>query len=235
MDWKTLLRVILLIIVIMLIFWGFRYSAFNTRPIKACFSTGAKTDCPSFNVHTAHQNQDEAAQLMLKITKKNKQLMDHLREKYLVEYQTMNPDKENRIDIVNGLDSNILIAERVNQLLKKYDKDNIYEISPLNATNQTSYTENKRKLVFCLRNKKPNGDGEHDLHDINTIMFVVIHELAHMMNDRWGHKDEFWKLFKFMLQEAVECKAYTPVDYLRNPIVYCGLKISYNPLYDPTL
>jgi len=68
-------------------------------------------------------------------------------------------------------------------------------------------------------------------------MFVVVHELAHMMNDLWGHSEQsnFWYLFKFLLLNAVEIDIYKPVNYAVKPIVYCGLKLTYNPLFDNNL
>ncbi len=118
-------------------------------------------------------------------------------------------------------------------MLDRYNKDNIYEISPRNKSNLTSYTENKGdQLVLCLREKHPNSDGIYDLHDENTIMFVVVHELTHIMNDTWGHGPDFWKLFNFMISNAVEAGVYIPVDYSMFPINYCGLHLNHNPLYD---
>ena len=43
-------------------------------------------------------------------------------------------------------------------------------------------------------------------------MFVIIHELSHIMSKSIGHNSEFYDNFKFLLKEAVECvqlfKAY---------------------------
>jgi hypothetical protein len=65
-------------------------------------------------------------------------------------------------------------------------------------------------------------------------MFVVIHELAHIANERWGHSSEsqFWEIFKFLLHEAKLCGMHTPVDYSKYPVMYCGLNVNYNPYFD---
>ena len=63
-------------------------------------------------------------------------------------------------------------------------------------------------------------------------MFVAIHELAHIASETVGHNDEFWNNFKFLLDNAVEIKIYSPVDYKKNNIEYCGMKITDNPYYD---
>jgi hypothetical protein len=79
------------------------------------------------------------------------------------------------------------------------------------------------------KNKKEN---EGKLIDINTLTFVAIHELAHIMTKSEGHKQIFWQNFKFLLEEAKEAKIYKPVDYKNNPQPYCGMNITDNPLYD---
>ena len=35
-------------------------------------------------------------------------------------------------------------------------------------------------------------------------MFVALHEITHIMTKSIGHTEEFWRNFKFILQEAVE-------------------------------
>ena len=116
--------------------------------------------------------------------------------------------------------------EQSYMLRKNYEKNNIYEISPHNISGQTSFLRNKSILVLCLRRKDTG-----ELHDVNTIMYVILHELAHMINKEWGHKQLFWDKFHFLLQEAVDIGIYTPVDYSKKPMTYCGLKIQYSPLY----
>jgi hypothetical protein len=69
------------------------------------------------------------------------------------------------------------------------------------------------------------------LIDINTLMFVALHELTHLMTESIGHKQEFWNNFKFMLKHASEEGIYDPVDYSKSPTDYCGLMIDDNPLF----
>ena len=77
--------------------------------------------------------------------------------------------------------------ESLKRLKKNYRPNNITESSPGNK--YTSYSINKGdKIVFCLRSK----DGSNKLEDINTMMFVAIHELAHLMTKSIGHTTEFW-------------------------------------------
>jgi len=117
--------------------------------------------------------------------------------------------------------------EPVMRLTKRFNPSKISETLP--TSEYTAYSEDKgRKLAFCL-NKAKSGGG---LIDDNTLMFVAIHELAHLASASTGHTDEFWTNFKFLLQEAEKLNIYNPVDYKKNPSNYCGMVIDDNPYYD---
>lgn len=125
-------------------------------------------------------------------------------------------------------DNNRCSEERkvdIKRLYKNYDENNISESSPNNK--YTSYSINKgEKIVFCLREK----NDEQTLHDINTIMFVAIHELSHLMTEDIGHTPKFWDNMKYLLKHAIEIGLYTKVDYKNNPADYCGMQITGSPL-----
>lgn len=85
----------------------------------------------------------------------------------------------------------------------------------------TSYTINKGdEIVFCLRNE--NGD----LHNINLLMYVVLHEISHVACPEQGHTDLFKKIFAFIVETAISIDVYTKIDFYNNPVRYCGLTIS---------
>jgi hypothetical protein len=119
----------------------------------------------------------------------------------------------------------------VDALLNGYNPDVLTEHIPLG--NETSYTRNKGEAMrLCLRSKERPGE----LVSEDTLMFVVLHEISHIAAyDTWGHTPRFWQVFKFILQEAVAAGMYIPVDYAAAPVNYCGLNLSHNPLYDPTI
>ena len=118
--------------------------------------------------------------------------------------------------------------ENVKRLVENFNPTTIKETLP--TSEYTAYSENKgEKLAFCLNKKKKNND---NLIDSNTLTFVAIHEVAHIMTVSVGHTEEFWNNFKFLLENAVELKIYTPVDYKKEPENYCGMDITDNPYYD---
>ena len=143
-----------------------------------------------------------AADLLARVTNKLKDLVKHMGENY--------PDREN-----------------VKRLVKGFNPKKINEILP--TSSYTAYSENKgEKLAFCTTTTKKG----NKLIDDNTLTFVGIHEVAHIMTKSIGHTKEFWQNFKFLLKNAAKIGIYTPVDYKRKPKEYCGMKITDNPYYD---
>lgn len=117
--------------------------------------------------------------------------------------------------------------KRVKRLVEKFNPKKIMETLP--TSKYTAYSENKgEKLAFCLTEEK----NSHHLIDKDTLTFVGIHELSHIMTESIGHKDEFWENFKFLLKEAKEAGIYYPHDYKLKPRQYCGMTIDENPYYD---
>jgi len=117
------------------------------------------------------------------------------------------------------------IITDVNRLKGNYNEEHISESSPGNT--YTSYSINKgEKIVFCLRSK----DDAKKLIDLNTLTFVAIHELAHLMTKSIGHEPEFWGNMKFLLKEGISIDIYKKQDFNSNPVEYCGMKITDTPL-----
>lgn len=144
-----------------------------------------------------------AADRLATINNKMNKLVSYLADKY--------PNKEN-----------------VKRLVKNYNPKEIYETLP--TSEYTAYSENKgEKLAFCLDTEK-NSKGR--LIDINTLMYVALHELSHICTESIGHTEEFWDNFKFLIKESKILGVYNPIDYKNNPARYCGMNITDNPLYD---
>jgi len=130
--------------------------------------------------------------------------------------------------LVNHLSKKYPEKENVQRLVNGYNPKKIYETLP--TSEFTAYSENKgEKLAFCLDTEK-NSKGR--LIDMNTLMYVALHEVSHIATKSIGHNDEFWNNFKFMITEAKEINIYNPVDYQKEPARYCGMNISDNPYFD---
>lgn len=145
---------------------------------------------------------------------------------------------------VQSEDSIPLLSEminRINQLIQEIQKHpqptySLVRLRPWDSSfvtenkfnswkyHSTAYSVNKGdELVFCLR------DTNNQLHDINTMMFVAIHELAHIVTDELQHTDKFWKNMQLLIDQAEYIGVYEPVDYKFNATEYCGVTIDQTP------
>ena len=109
------------------------------------------------------------------------------------------------------------------------DKYNPYRLTETEENSKyTSYSLNKgEKIALCIR----KDDNNLTFEDENTVIFVAIHELSHIMTESVGHEKEFWENMGFLLEKAHQLNIYQPVDYSENNTNYCGMEITTTP-YD---
>jgi hypothetical protein len=95
----------------------------------------------------------------------------------------------------------------------------------------TSSTINKGESIhMCLRQR----DGpDESLVNENTLIFVALHEMAHICTKSVGHDADFWNNFGWLLKEAEALGLYTYTDFAAHPVSYCGVHITDAPRYDP--
>ena len=112
----------------------------------------------------------------------------------------------------------------IERMVNNFNPNNISESTQDNK--YTSYSVNKgEKIVFCLRSR----DEKNNLVELNTMMFVALHELAHTMTKSIGHTQEFWDNFRILLKNARKLGIYERVNYDKKPVEYCGTKITNDP------
>jgi hypothetical protein len=139
------------------------------------------------------------------------------------------PDKLASIEqfitrFISHLRSKIPNDPRVKRLTSRLNNINIEESELKEGV--SSFTVNKGELIsVCVRSK----ENHSQFHNHQLILFVIIHELAHITSETFGHNDEFNKNFKWLLHEAQNV-GYTPVDYSVNPVTYCGVNVTNNPI-----
>ena len=129
---------------------------------------------------------------------------------YLFDNQKEYPDYAIYINHLHNRVNDIILVEST--------QDSIY----------TSYSINKgEQIVFCLRSRKIL----NELHDINLMMYVCLHEISHVASPYYEHEygnhgPIFKKIFKFILEIAEKIGIYQKINFRDNPIEYCGLTIS---------
>ena len=109
----------------------------------------------------------------------------------------------------------IRLHDRINDIvIVESTQDSIY----------TSFSVNKgEKIVFCLRSKKDI----NNLHDINLMMYVILHEISHVACPIYdNHGPLFKKIFAFITSNAINIGIYNKINFDQNNEEYCGLMIT---------
>jgi hypothetical protein len=92
----------------------------------------------------------------------------------------------------------------------------------------TSYSINKgEELVFCIRNKTSG-----EIHDLNELLYVAIHEIAHIGCPEIGHTHLFRMINLYLLKKAVCYGIYKYTDYSKDTKNYCGMELTSTILPD---
>ena len=112
--------------------------------------------------------------------------------------------------------------EGISMLKNNFNPDRLSETGL--GAKYTSYSVNKgEEIAICVRQP------DNTFIDDNTVMFVVIHELAHVMTKSVGHTQEFWDNMAYLLERGEELKIYVPKNYRETPVDYCGMEINTTP------
>lgn len=101
-----------------------------------------------------------------------------------------------------------------NSTIIESSKDSVY----------TSYSVNKgEQIIFCIRSRKTI----NKIHDINLMMYVALHESAHVACPVYdNHGPLFVKIFTFLTNVAMKLNLYKKIDFKQHPTEYCGMTIS---------
>ena len=120
-----------------------------------------------------------------------------------------------------------MIKEKFKKNLHKdKNRENYSDINPsisdiLNAINsitlhvgEDTYTINKKKTMVCMTDE----DGKY--YSDHTLIYVILHELSHVLCDEIGHTDKFHKINDNVLEKAAICGLYDknieiPDDYAK--------------------
>lgn len=214
-DINALIGLIVLVAILMYTYTNYEHLTNEVTYVKSTI------DGQEYLVRNT-KGKEEAANKLSRIKNALIRLTDHMNEKFVKRSGSNGEEMTERDDT-----SETGIRAAVKRLTQKFNPNNISESGA--KSKHTSYSVNKgEKIIFCLRQKNE----EQTFVDENTIMFVAIHELAHIMTLSIGHEPEFWNNFKILLREAVTLGIYQKEDYSKNPKPYCGITVSDNPLYN---
>jgi hypothetical protein len=148
---------------------------------------------------------EDSANTLAIINIRIKKLIEHLKIKYDL------TDKKNKF-------MSRLIEKYTPRLLSEAANDNRY----------TTFTVDKKDMHICLRTR----DTYEKLYDINILMYVVLHELAHFVNydennnPIIGHGPEFKYIFRILVKESMNIGIYNYMNFVNEPKEYCGIIIN---------
>lgn len=139
------------------------------------------------------------------------------------------PDAQIAADMLAQIRSELIqLVEELSKVDTKYkrayDKLQYTEFMENTENKYTSYSINKgEKLVFCLRDRRERH--KNKIHEHNLVMYVALHELAHIVTPEIGHTKLFWKNFHELLDEAEKRQIFKKINFTNTPKHYCGMFI----------
>ena len=218
---------VLLLLIIVYLYHSEIYHWFAVKP--TINTTGAVYR--DWNVISRYSNSADAANMLSRLNSIMIEFMRVLEKKYHINEPEDVIDDESHVHVLPS-DLPNDTYNQIAHMIRNYNPDEFYENDP-QFSKDTSYTIGKgQQTHFCLRDK----DNPDNLIPENVMLFVMLHEAAHMANyNDIGHNKKYWEVFKLILHEAVLAGIYEPVDYAKYPVMYCGLKVDYQPLYDDSL
>ena len=117
-------------------------------------------------------------------------------------------------------------------LIKRWPKVILFEALPEKNSHTTSFTMSKQRLGICLRDRNLN------LHTNHELMYVFIHEVAHLACEELQHTELFWVTFRIFQTIARAHRWWNPPNLNAFNFDYCvdAMKVRHKlpPSYDPT-
>lgn len=219
---RVALAAVVLLTVLVALLLARRYFASDHFTIEQTRPVASQVDGVRYRVHESHTGPQRAADTLARLNARVVELMRALRRRYV---RTEGDDPARRAAALH--------------LLARYNPDNLVENSPKDPAGDTAYTMDKGAIIaLCLRERDPALSGDpnsYDIHDLDTLTFVTLHEMAHIAINEVDHPPRFWSAFRFLLEEAERAGIYRSPDFARAPVHYCGVKIDYNPRLDPNV
>lgn len=131
--------------------------------------------------------------------------------------------------LVSVLASSSEYTDDCKRLAQRFDARAIGEASQESGNGTlSSYTLNKgEKISICLKCRGTCASSGFEPDGV--LIFVAIHELAHVANDETGHGAKFIELNRFFLRVAAQHGIWEYKDYESAPVQYCGTTIDAMP------
>ena len=119
-------------------------------------------------------------------------------------------------------DTKLCEQKRFKKLLKNKNFK-LEEIQP-EYFGEAAYSINKGEVIgMCVYNNNKF------IYDDNTMFFVFMHELSHIMSEKYAHDEEFWTNFGDLIDIAKKHNLYDYENYKKTKTDFCGHTLTDNP------
>ena len=114
--------------------------------------------------------------------------------------------------------------ELLNAVIKATTKNEVghQRISELANPGEKAVNDNKGSMIYLCLDGRQSSDGVSVMNDLNTLMYVTLHEIAHTATVSYGHTAEFWENFRSILHAAKCSGSYTYTDFKEGLVPFCG-------------
>jgi hypothetical protein len=96
-------------------------------------------------------------------------------------------------------------------------------LSETSGHGDIAYSMNKSDVYVCVRDPETG-----EIEPLNTSMYVLLHEIAHVATDTYGHPPEFWTNFRWFLEVAEKLGMYEYEDFDKAQVTFCGHALGNN-------
>ena len=126
-------------------------------------------------------------------------------------------------DKARGFISTASVKYPNDKTIKRIQKYWTGTISEIPQSDTIAYAVDKKDLFMCVR------DNAGNVQQLDDLLFVLLHELSHIMNSTYGHDAHFWKQFKRTLEMANKLGYLPYKNYDDYSVTVCGKTINANP------
>jgi len=221
MHLNTTLVYIIILIVILYGITSVNIENFGQKMVRKCSHIDNR--CYQIQEKYDERTHGGAADILASLNLKNLQLISYLKNKYI--------DREAYTKLTMPSRNFNMRKKMALNLIKRYNPNVIREHDPKGKKNVSYAWKKGEEIGYCLRERE---SGNYNLHDIDLLFFVNLHEISHLASTGYdtNHENGFWFNFKIILDEAINAGIYNPINFRKTPYRYCGIDIKYNPHFD---
>ena len=113
----------------------------------------------------------------------------------------------------------VYLHKEIEKLIPKLSEEQQEKLSKIKLQpSKKSYTIDKHHIHLCIIDRETN-----EYYEDNLLIYVLLHEIAHIFCDEEGHTEKYIKIFKNLINIATDVGIFDPTQKL--PSTYCGVPV----------